>query len=242
MKKLISYFKIHQRFLLNKINIIILFVVELFLIVITCINIFSLNKKYSVFYSDEAINEYIGNIIIIVKLIIIPLLCYIWGNAFNKENDSYHLLCNSYFKTRLPYLILKLLFLMVVNIIVIGVYYVVTTIISIFFSNWYRYANNLIGLYVALFLIILIYNLISVMFSVLIPSNYAYFLPIVLLVLGEILSDNLEELLIIKIYQLFVPTFTMEAPYIKFGISSAIILICILTIIVVCLYVNYRRE
>ena len=56
MKKLISYFKIHQRFLLNKINIIILFVVELFLIVITCINIFSLNKKYSVFYSDEAIN------------------------------------------------------------------------------------------------------------------------------------------------------------------------------------------
>ncbi len=203
-----KYIKIHSSYLLNKVNIIILSVITIAGIITGYLSICNLTSNSCYFYLNDSYLDFVESNLIFFKLILINMFAYIWGNAFNRNFDSYHLLINNYKNNKFKFFITKILLLTLVTFIIMYIIFLITSIIGLNLTNWFEVNNYTIDIYFTFFLIIIIYCLISIIFSNIIPSNYSFFLSPILFVIGELIKDNNSIELFNNIYKIFFPSLT----------------------------------
>lgn len=234
-----KFFKIHRNYLLNKINIIIMIFTIIVVGVIALTSILKINNNYSWFLKKEAMYEYLSNSLLFYKLIIIVLNSYLWGSAFTKEKDSYHLLISDFNHVKFKYLLTKITTLIIISLLLIFSFFIIYAFIGIICSNWYEIDKNIVYLFINYLLIVMIYGLLSIIFSVLFVNEFAYFIAPLFFVFGELAVDNNDTSIIIKIFQTFFPNITLDVvSYSSFGIIHLIILSLFYLVIVIIIYMN----
>lgn len=226
---------IHRKYLINKVSAILLILLIIISLFINLASIFSINNEYNWFDSIAATTEYVETFLLFYKLVVINLMCYIFGNSFNKEQDSYHLLITGYQKIKYQYVITKLVVLTILLIVVLFINYNIMLIIGIFCSKIILVKEINLELFLTLGFVCLIYGFLSCLFSLLFNNNYAYFLAGALFVFSELIKDSNTS----KVYFVFFPTISIDSIG-SFGIIHLCLLFIIYAFLVVLGYV-YKK-
>lgn len=204
-----KYFKIHQKYLINKVNIIVISLLIVLFCVLALISIKDFTIAKNFFYSDNIIKDLLDNILIYTKIVLIPFICFFFGNSFTKDQDDYHVLFPSYYKHKKRYYISKLLLLAFVCFIIEYISFFIFSISSSLSSSWYTTSNSLREFYFNVYLVCIVYGLISIICSICIPSTLSSFLPIGLYIIGEIIKDIPLFNNLYTYYYLLIPTIEM---------------------------------
>ena len=229
--------KIHRNFLLNKICIIVIFLITLLSALVNLASIFSINNEYNWFEGNLAYINYIDNIILFYKLITINLICFIWSNAFNKETDSYHLLIVGFKQIKYRYVCSKILILIILTFIINFTNVFLASVIAGTCSSCYYFNKIIVELFVVMFLISIIYGLLSAIISMLINSNYVYLISSGLLVLSEFLTDS--KSILSNLFLIFCPNlYEANYKFVLFSFFHLFILSCLYFFFATVLYVK----
>ena len=105
---------IHRKYLINKISLVLFFLLIIVSFLINFASIFSINNEYNWFDKDIATSQFLETYLLFFKLVVINLNCYLFGYSFNKEQDSYHLLITGYSYLKVKYIITKLLMICII--------------------------------------------------------------------------------------------------------------------------------
>ena len=97
--------KIHRKYLINKVNVL-LFIFIVFVEILICfLSIKHLKLEYNWFEGKIAFTSYLETNLMYYKLVVINLICFIWGNSFTKNANSYRLLVTGYQGIKLKYIL-----------------------------------------------------------------------------------------------------------------------------------------
>jgi hypothetical protein len=228
---------IHRKYLINKISLVLFFLLIIVSFLINFASIFSINNEYNWFDKDIATSQFLETYLLFFKLVVINLNCYLFGYSFNKEQDSYHLLITGYSYLKVKYIITKLLMICIIMSCVLFISIYIMLLQSIFCSNLILINKNSLELFINLVLICLIYGSLSSIFSMLFNNNYAYFLGSMLFVIGELIKDYK----IVHFYFVFFPSVSISNfDSGNFGIIHLSLLFIIYAFLVVLGYVHKK--
>lgn len=233
-----KFLKIHRNYLLNKISIIVIVIVNLFSILVIFAGILSIKDEYIIFENKQAVLELLDQNILFYKLLMLNLLNFIWGNSFSSVNDSYRDLITGYQEKALCYVISKVVFLIALTFIVIFTDIFAISFIGIICGNLYIDIKIIIELFIIFVLIGIIYGFLSATFSVMINSNLIYFLSSGIFVIGELIKESSYEL---KLYYVFFPSIgSMSSMLYDFGIFHLLCLCIVYGFIFIVLYLRKK--
>lgn len=237
-----KFTKLHSIHLFNIVNLIILLVLLLFSIISGYLSLTDLMIDNAWFYKNNNYSDFIGSNLIFFKLIMINIVCYIWGNAFTKNQDSYHLIIKDFYKHKVLYFLAKILLLSIISIGIIYLSFIATSLIGICFTNWYEINTYTITIYSSIILVSLIYGLISVIFTLLIPSNFSFFISPLIFVMGELLFDYNSTGSYVKVFELLFPSVYEYIPNGSvYGIVHLISILFIYLLISLLIYLRKKR-
>ena len=229
--------KIHRNFLLNKICVVVIFLITFLSALVNLASIFSIENEYNWFEGNLAYINYIDNIILFYKLITINLICFIWSNSFNKDTDSYHLLIVGFKQIKYRYVCSKILVLIILTFTINFTNIFLASIIAGTCSSWYYFNKIIVELFVVMLLISIIYGLLSAIISMLINSNYVYLISSGLLVLSEFLTDS--KSIVSNLYLIFFPNlYEANYKFVLFSVLHLVILSCLYFFFATVLYVK----
>lgn len=229
-------FKIHRNFLINKISLILLIIVIFIGFLVNLFSIYSLNHEYNWFEGYNSFLEYLSSNILYYKLVIINLVCFIWGSSFTLQSNSYHLLITGYKDLKVKFILSKLVLLVFLTIIIILCNFYLMSFIGVVWGKFIFSFEKVLELFLDLLLICLIYGLLSSIFSLIFNHNYAYFMAVGLFVLGELIKDGNSSF---KLYYVFFPLISTEIEN-SFGMVHLLFLFIIYFILVFLGYV-YKK-
>ena len=226
--------------MLNKICVSVIIIVLFISFFVNFICIISINKEYNWFEGISAYYQYIDNIVLFFKLVMINLICYLWGSAFNKDADSYHLLINGFKNIKFKYLISKLIVLLVVTFLIISISILFSSFLGILCSNWYFFHKIIVKLFVVMYLLSIIYGIMSAIFCTLINSNYVYLLSSGLFVLGEFLNES--NFSSFKFYFIFCPNlYEIDNGFTFFSLFHLLILSLFYLVLIIIIYTKSTK-
>lgn len=223
-----KYLKLHQKYILNKMNLIILGLLIVINILISIISINNLNAKDLFFNIENATNTYLENGLMLFKLIIISILCFVWGTSFTIDNEAYHILVNNYNQNKVKYFLSKIGILCIVSFIVIFLIFITSSLFGIKYTYFYENNSVTLNLYMSYILLIYIYGFLSITFTLIIPSNFASFISVGLFVFGEIAGSNIDNDKILDCYYLLFPTLNLAFDNVsRYGLIH-LVLLCVI--------------
>lgn len=228
--------KIHRKYLINKVNAL-LFIFIVFVEILICfLSIKHLKLEYNWFEGKIAFTSYLETNLMYYKLVVINLICFIWGNSFTKNANSYHLLVTGYQGIKLKYILSKLLMLIIITISLIFISFYLMTLIGVLCCNFVSINKIIFELFINVLLICIIYGLLSSVFTILINNQYACFLSSGIFVLCELISDNFND---IKLFYVFFPGLSLNYD-LCFGIIHLLFISIIYVFLVVLVYL-YKK-
>ncbi len=228
--------KIHRKYLINKVNVL-LFIFIVFVEILICfLSIKHLKLEYNWFEGKIAFTSYLETNLMYYKLVVINLICFIWGNSFTKNANSYHLLVTGYQGIKLKYILSKLLMLIIITISLIFISFYLMTLIGVLCCNFVSINKIMFELFINVLLICIIYGLLSSVFTILINNQYACFLSSGIFVLCELISDSFND---IKLFYVFFPGLSLNYD-LCFGIIHLLFISIIYVFLVVLVYL-YKK-
>lgn len=234
---MIKYLNIHRNYLFNKINVRVILLLEIVALIISFSGIYSINEEFSWFDRVTALNNYLETVTTYFKLVIIMICCYIWGSSFTKERDNYHLLINNFHEKKIQYVLSKIIVLIIISFITIYLLVFGCSIMGVICSNWYEIDKKIIILYLSYFFIVIIYGNLSIIFSLIITSDYAYFISVGIFVFCEIVKESMTEGLTFNLIQIFFPTIiSVNGMITKYGLVHLIFLSLLYVMITILVY------
>lgn len=222
--------------MINKISLILLIIVIFIGFLVNLFSIYSLNHEYNWFEGNNSFLEYLASNILYYKLVIINLVCFIWGSSFTLQSNSYHLLITGYKDLKFKFILSKLVLLVFLTIIIILCNFYLMSFIGVVWGKFIFSFEKVLELFLDLLLICLIYGLLSSIFSLIFNHNYAYFMAVGLFVLGELIKDGNSGF---KLYYVFFPLISTEIEN-SFGMVHLLLLFIIYFILVFLGYV-YKK-
>ncbi len=198
--------ELHRKYLLSKINVIIIVIV---ILIITIVLLVSIKLNYSPeirwLNRETCTSNYLQNMIFAIKLMGIIFASYLMGNAFNLYADSYSVLFLRNKVGKIKYFFGKLLMLLIVTTLLLGVLLLVGTTILYILGSWFTDWQIIFKISLNLITVILVYGLLSIIFTILFKSNFAFVLAIVAFLGMEISSDIINETNIYNVLSIFLP-------------------------------------
>lgn len=223
--------------MVNKINVLLFGFIVLIGIIISILCINRLKDEYNWFEGSLAAVMYIETILMYYKLVVINLICYIWGNSFTKEFDSYHLLITGYKKLKVKYVLSKIIVLCLITFLVVLVDFYLMSLICTLCCNFILINKIFLELFIKVLLICIIYGLLSSIFTIIINNNYACFLASGVFVLCELMSDSFDTM---KLFYVFFPGLSQNYE-LCFGLFHLFLISIIYVFLVVLSYVYKNR-
>lgn len=198
--------RLHRKYLFNKINIIIIFLLCIisFLLAICLIKPFLDN--YSRWMERFVISDnYEQSYLMFTKIILIMFTSYLFGQAFSKHGDNYAIILTCSISKNY-YFVTKLIALASVSLLVTSVLFVNYVFVGMVFNKWYILSLKIIKAFSDLYLLSLVYGFISLSLVRLINSSYIIILSFGLYLVSEILLEYDASLLVVKVLTFFLPT------------------------------------
>lgn len=219
--------KLHQKYLLNKLNMIITIILILMSLIfyVVIANPF-VNEAYLITEKMECLTNYNCASIIFTRMLVVFLSIYLFGFGFNKDGDNYSIILQSkvsrkkYFYTKILAIsleLLKLLFLL----------FLINIWIGSLLTNWYIIEISLIVEYIKIYLFGLIYGYLSLLFMRVFKSVFSVILITICYIASEIfMTENISEKILYYI-QLVLPTemFDGTGYQLTYGIMHLVILV-----------------
>lgn len=228
--------KIHRKYLINKINVLLFIFIVFVKILICFLSINRLKLEYNWFEGKIASTSYLETNLMYYKLVVINLICFIWGNSFTKNANSYHLLVTGYQRLKFKYILSKLLMLIIITVSLILISFYLMSLIGVICCNFISIDKIILELFINVLLICIIYGLLSSVFSILINNQYACFLSSGIFVLCELISDSFND---IKLFYVFFPGLALNYD-LCFGMIHLLFISIIYVFLVVFVYV-YKK-
>ena len=217
--------RIHLGYFFNFINSLLIAGIVLSSSIIFYINIKTNAGHGNFFLRTDLYQSYLETLVLYTKLVLVMIFSFIFGSFFNKNNDAYHYLMPNYHHNKIHYFFTKMLLLIILLLVSVIIIFICFSVVGLFWSSWYDNNKGIIYLFVNLFLVLLVYGLLAVIFSILIPSIYSFFIPGFIFVLVEMLRDGNN---FVHYLELILPNISLEyAHYSYYGIIHLIILVII---------------
>ncbi len=224
--------KLHHKYLLNKINLIIWIVVIVIMTIFEMLIAFSLGNHPLLNITKQMIlEEYINSSIIFARMIMVLWSIYLFGFCFYKEGDNYRVLTITKVSGG-NYYLSKMIAIFLEEAKMLGVIFVIQFFIGSFFTKWYYLKIDMLICYGKIYLISLIYGLLSVVFVSLFKNLYAIIITSVLYLLSEILIVEEINQNVLTFIQLFFPN--------KVSFQASIDIIHLFLLIIFYLVAGYR--
>lgn len=200
--------ELHRKYLLSKINIIVIGIV---ILMITIILFISIKPNYTQeirwLNRETCTSNYLQNMLFTIKFMGVILASYLMGNAFNKNYDGYSVLFLRNKRGKIKYFFGKLLTLLLITSVIIIILLLIGTIILYSLGNWFNNWQTILKISLNLITLILIYGLISIILTIILRSSFAFVLSIVAFLAMEISIDIINEMTIFNILTIFLPVF-----------------------------------
>lgn len=198
--------KLHQKYLFNKINILIIsFVILLsFIIGIIIINPF-LNDATSWMYRFSINSNFNQAYLIFLKIIMILISSYLFCMNFSKTGDNYSVIitCKT---SKNKYFLSKIVVINKMLLLFIMIFLINYNIVGFIFSRWFIFDISILIQFMEVYIISLCYGYLSIILIRLFKNLYVLLLPISLYILSEILIEYLNLSFFVKIIEIFLPT------------------------------------
>ena len=222
--------KLHRNFLINKISVILLIGIILIGNLVNIFSIISLNNEYNWFDGKIIFIEYLNLNVLYYKLVVVNLICYIWGNFFIKSQNSYYSLITGYKTLKFKFIITKLFLLILFTFLIVTINIYLMSLIGITCPKLFYSHQIIIELYINMLFICLIFGLLSSLFAMILNHQYAYFLSVAIFVFGELIKDGTNGS---KLYFVFFPSINnIDVSSFNFGIIHLLILFIIYFLVV----------
>jgi len=197
--------KLHQKYLLNKMNIIIRIVVMVIMTIFEVLIAYSFSKDNLLNVTKEMIlEEYMNSSIIFARMIMVLWSVYLSGFCFYKEGDNYRVLTITKVSGT-KYYLTKIVAIFLEEVKMLTSFFIIQFFIGIFFTKWYFLKLEVLICYGKIYLLSLIYGLLSVVFVSLFKNLYAVIITSVLYLLSEILIVEDTSQNVLRFIQLFFP-------------------------------------
>lgn len=235
--------RLHKNYLFNKINIIIIGIV----ILISMFLSFILVKPFETNidkWNDRLISmqSYEQSYLLFVKILMVLLSSYLFGIYFSKQGDDYSLVLTCKVSKN-KYLISKILTISLTIFFILFVIILCHLFIGTLFNRWYILNLNIVTHYFEIYLISMVYGILSLISIRLLKSLYAVIIPFSLYILSEVLVDYNTSSKIVKIVEMFFPTTHLVNGNIVllYGILHLVILNIFYFIISYFVYTKYKE-
>lgn len=231
--------KLHQKYLLNKMNVIIRIVVMVIMTVFEVLIAYSFDNHNLLNVTKEMIlEEYMNAGIIFARMIMVLWSVYLFGFCFYKEGDNYRVLTITKVSGKKYYLTKMIaIFIEVAKMLVS--FFVIQFFIGTFFTKWYYLRIELLVSYGKIYFLSLIYGLLSVVLVTLFKNLYAIIITSVLYLLTEILIVEDTSQKVLTFIQLFFPN---EVSFQLSIDSMHLILLVLLYLVISYRIYHYKKE
>lgn len=235
--------RLHRNYLFNKINVIIIGVVILISIFLSfvLINPFETNIDK---WNERLISmqSYEQSYLLFAKILMVLLSSYLFGIYFSKQGDDYSLVLTCKVSKN-KYLISKILTISLTIFFILFMIILFHLFIGTIFNRWYIIDLNIITHYFEIYLISMVYGILSLISIRLLKSLYAVIIPFSLYILSEVLVDYNTTSKMVKIIEMFFPTTHLSNGNIVllYGIVHLIILNVFYFLISYFVYIKYKE-
>ena len=198
--------KLHQKYLFNKINLIILFVLMVLSIIlgIILINPF-MSDNIRWMYRGAFRSNFEQSYLVFLKILIVLFSSYLYTICFSNTSDNYSIILVSKI-TKAKYFITKVLSINLMLLITIMIFLINYVIIGYFFSTWFYFELRILKNFFNIYLIGLCYGYLSIILIRSIKSIYIVLISFSLYLLSEILIDYVNINIMVKLLEVFFPT------------------------------------
>lgn len=235
--------RLHKNYLFNKINVIIIGIV----IMVSIFLSFVLVKPFETNidkWNERLISmqSYEQSYLLFVKILMVLLSSYLFGIYFSKQGDDYSLVLTCKVSKN-KYLISKILTISLTIFFILFVIILCHLFIGTVFNRWYILNLNIFTHYFEIYLISMIYGILSLISIRLLKSLYAVIIPFSLYILSEVLVDYNTSSEIVKIIGMFFPTTHLSNGNIVllYGILHLLILNFLYFLISYFVYIKYKE-
>lgn len=197
--------KLHQKYILNKVNKIILIIIVSTFVLLEFFLLKPLSRNDNWMQKSELLENYENYSITFIKSVTIIFVTYLYGIYFNKNTDNYRLIISQ--KVRIEkFYFTKILVAMFLIAIYMALILLIHITMGYYLVNWYHLNNYILKYFLEIYLIANVYGFISLITMRIFKTLYAILIPIVLYFASEIITDiNLGNALN-SFFELILPT------------------------------------
>lgn len=174
--------QLHIKYLLSRFNIITILVVISLFIGSLFINLSSIPLNLSAKLSREI---YFYNLVTLLKLVIVLLIAFLFSLAALPNNDNYQLYLLNKRNDRIKYYVYKIFSLVIITFIIILILISCFVLVGLIFTDWYIVEVEHIKFFGYLFIVSIMYGLLSYNLVKLLKSLIIVLIPCLILILEE---------------------------------------------------------
>ncbi len=174
--------QLHLKYLLSRFNIITILVVISLFIGSLFINLSSIPLNLSAKLSREI---YFHNLVTLLKLVIVLLIVFLFSLAALPNNDNYQLYLLNKRNDRIKYYVYKIFSLVIITFIIILILISCFVLVGLIFTDWYIVEVEHIKFFGYLFIVSIMYGLLSYNLVKLLKSLIIVLIPCLILILEE---------------------------------------------------------
>lgn len=198
--------KLHQKYLFNKVNLIIILFVMILSIVLGVILINPvMSDNIEWMYRDALKSNFEQSYLVFLKIIMILISSYLYCLYFSNIGDNYSiiLICKT---SKEKYFITKVFVINLMLLLFVIIFFVNYILIGFAFSKWFVVDYQMVKSFLMIFVISICYGYLSVIFIKILNSLYVVLIPFGLYLVSEIIIDFVNTSNIVRIIEMFLPT------------------------------------
>lgn len=225
---MIRLVKLHLGYLLSRNNsIIISFVLFIFSLICLYESKFYFSPNQQLLYQNYYQTQYTHSVLIIIEIMLVIIGCYLFSNI--KNNTYFILLKVKKSKFYVSKVITNIFVIWMITSLMFGIYLGVGAI-----TKWFVFSFDIVLIYIRILLQTLVYSLITLNFSYLFKTNFAFiFVFFIYIIMKNATYDNI----IIQLVNIFIPTLTTN------NLSFIILIMNLILYILIgfCLFKRYEN-
>lgn len=183
-----SLMRLHQKYIINKVNKIILIILLITFILLEFFLLKPLSKRDNWMEKKELLENYENYSVTFIKSISIIFVTYLYGICFNKNNDNYRLIVSQKVRIEKFYLS-KILTALIITAMYIILNLFIHIMMGYYLVKWYHLNTYVFRKFLEIYLISNVYGFISLTVIQAFKTMYAILIPIVLYFASEIITD-----------------------------------------------------
>jgi len=192
--KSLKMIKLHIHYVFSKRNIILMGGVLLIFVVLFIFSLHALDPLPVRDANRVGIRmEYHQNMVLSVKMLTTLLVCYLFGIAFLRCNDNYHVFCLSNSVSRSLYSLTKILAVSLVFVLFLAIVSGMYMMIGLVVTNWFIVDRDILVFFSLMILQGIVFGLLTCILTIILQSLFVGLISFGIFIVNEILIEGVYE-------------------------------------------------